>query len=215
MRSLAATAITLLLLAGSAAAFLHTQQLKLLRPPLSAPAVEPKVFAPTCRCPTASATLTLRLHRAGPTDVTVVDRAERPVRALATARVLPRGPARFVWDGRTDAGAVAANGRYRFEIGIRSEHRSIVLPEATRVDARPPRLSAARGSGGGRATYYRIDETAGVLARLGRTVLRAPLRPPGEHLLELPRASERRGVIARARDRAGNLSGPVSVSVSR
>ncbi|WP_354699858.1 hypothetical protein DSM112329_00116 [Paraconexibacter sp. AEG42_29] len=74
-------------------------------------------------------------------DITieVLDSRGDPVRKLVDERRLRAyRPTRFTWDGKTDDGRIAADGRYRMRITLREEGRSIVWPESFVLDTKPP-----------------------------------------------------------------------------
>ena len=80
------------------------------------------------------------LREAGRIAVDVVDEDGDAVRRLADgARVTPPSPLPLRWNGRTDAGTRAPDGRYRVRVTLRQEGRSVVPPRATVVDTVPPR----------------------------------------------------------------------------
>jgi len=138
-RSLAVTALTLVLVVATAAAFVWTQVLKAQRP-----AVRPLGFdelvMPGCDCDRATATLPIRLGRAQAVDAAIVDADERPVRTLARDQLRGSGATSFLWSGRDDAGAVVPDGEYRLRLELSEPERSIVIP-------RPIRVEAARAEG--------------------------------------------------------------------
>lgn len=85
-------------------------------------------------------------------SVEVVDERGESVRELAEA--VPRGTDRdgirwrgesglVVWDGRTDAGAVAADGIYRLRVTLRGEGRAVTAPRELTLDTAPPRPAVA------------------------------------------------------------------------
>lgn len=46
----------------------------------------------------------------------------------------------MTWDGRDDAGRMAADGRYRYRVSLRKGGRSIVLPKSVTLDTTPPKV---------------------------------------------------------------------------
>lgn len=224
------------LLAGTTAAFAVTQALKDERWPVAAPRFD-RVFAPTCACPTAAADLTVRLRRADRITAQIVDEDGELVRTLAENRRSPRGDVTFTWDGRTDGGAIAAEGKYRLRLQLRRQERTITVPLAVRVDTTSPRVTLVAApppeispDGDGVRdrvrVVYRSDEPGrAVLSVRGQglaetSVVRGRTKPEG-------RASVRwdgrvRGrllpdgeyvLVLRVHDPAGNVSVPLEVPV--
>jgi hypothetical protein len=67
--------------------------------------------------------------------VAIVDRHEQLVRTLDSTVALDAGePVTYSWDGRTDAGAVVAPGRYRLEVALPGQRREMVWPRRIFVD---------------------------------------------------------------------------------
>jgi hypothetical protein len=72
--------------------------------------------------------------------VTVVDGDGRRVRRLATRKRVPADvKARFYWDGKTDAGRLAAPGIYHVQIRLGRLGRTITFVRRMRLSGRPPR----------------------------------------------------------------------------
>lgn len=226
-RNLALTSLALALVAFSAAAFVHTQRLKLEGSPVAGPRFSAKRFSPTCRCATDSVGFSLRLRQPDAIDVTIVDSKERSVRTLANNRSLGKQQASFEWDGRTDTGAVAPNGRYHARLHFRRQDRTIVVPRGVRVDTTPPEVEllgvslrtlprSPRTPDRAILVRYRADETSTpTLLVDGRPAIRGGQQPAGEGNLRWDGAIDGKLVPAgehelalRVRDRAGNLSAP-------
>ncbi len=125
-----------LLLVLAAGAFARAEQLKLERSPIAAPHVR-QVFSARCnggsRC-TGHALLRFRLRHAGVVALAVVDDSGTVVRHLMGPRRLPRGTVRLRWNGRTDAGRLAPDGRYRLRVELRSLGRTITIPDRFVLD---------------------------------------------------------------------------------
>ena len=72
-----------------------------------------------------------------------------------SGRACRQRPCRVEWDGETNAGALAADGRYQAGIGCEREGRRLVVPTSIELDATAPTatlVSALPGVGGaGRA----------------------------------------------------------------
>jgi hypothetical protein len=169
--------VTLLgLLVATAAAFAITEHLKLIRSPVYGTLVS-KVVSPVCHCPEGKATIRVRLRRPDTVTVTIQDSARHTVATLASAERKPRSqPVYFVWNGRTDTGAVAPDGVYNPQIYLADAHRTILFPNEITVDTKAPKvLSASVGKAaftpGGRRTvaiHYVLSGRAHAIVYLGR-----------------------------------------------
>lgn len=75
-----------------------------------------------------STTIGFALERPGPVDLVVVDLAGRRIATLHAGE-LAAGEHRLVWDGRSDSGALAASGQYRYVLTTSTGRvsRSMVL----------------------------------------------------------------------------------------
>ena len=178
------------LLGATAAAFAVAQRLKLERAPVTAPRFD-RLIGPECGCATARAELEFRLRTADVLDATIVDADGDPVRTLVRGAESRRGPARLVWDGRDDAGRVVPDGRYRLRVELARADRTIVIPNAIRVDGTPPRLELVSasprvmspdGDGRGDRVLYRYRASERSRAHLyvdGERTVRTWLRPGG------------------------------------
>jgi hypothetical protein len=132
-------ALVLALLAATAIAFGVIEGLKLEPNPISGPQIDDS-FSPVCRCPQRVAHISFRLRKTGALTVTVVTPDNRLVRTLVDGRRFRHNRLHFTWNGRTDDGALAPDGRYRIRIHLGGQHRTIVLPRGTRIDTKPPRV---------------------------------------------------------------------------
>jgi len=100
-----------------------------------------------------SAALSFWIRRFDRVDVAVVDSRGDFVDTIAAAKPVPgRTRVRFYWDGRDDSGRLVPDGRYRFRLGLARQGRSLVLPQAVRLDTQPARpvvrrLTPAHGIG--------------------------------------------------------------------
>jgi N,N-dimethylformamidase beta subunit-like protein/flagellar hook capping protein FlgD len=84
--------------------------------------------------------VTLRLASPGDLSLSVVDRGGDIVRRLASDRRAARGAVvRLSWDGSTDAGHRAPDGRYRYRVTLPAQGRSALVPGFARLDTTPPR----------------------------------------------------------------------------
>ena len=122
--------------------------------------------------------IAFKVKEAGEVTVTIVNRDGDRVRRLVDGLdARPDRPVRVVWNGRTDAGTVAADGLYRMQVGLRRTGRTVTVPGSFNVDTTAPRpvvLSVkppiagptpggfeirARGVGRRRAPQFRILRT--------------------------------------------------------
>jgi hypothetical protein len=174
------TTVTLLgLLVATAAAFAITEHLKLIKSPLSAALLSERrgrevgsghvLLAPTCNCPTSTATLRVKLRHSSRVTVTILDSSKHRVRTIASrVPIQAKSSKLFVWDGRTDTGRLAPDGIY---------HPSVALPRHTYnftnniiLDTKRPKVISATAvkpnhvlfAGPGRtvAIRYRFSEPA-------------------------------------------------------
>lgn len=70
--------------------------------------------------------------------VDVVDADDDPVATIFEERLDAYTPTRVTWDGRTEDGAVAPDGLYRYRVTLRDQGRSIIVPRSFRLDTTPP-----------------------------------------------------------------------------
>ncbi|HEX6459168.1 MAG TPA: N,N-dimethylformamidase beta subunit family domain-containing protein [Thermoleophilaceae bacterium] len=126
-----------LLVVATAAAFLVAQRLK-----RSTPIVENvyynRYFSPTCRCPKDRVKIYFTLRDAGRVTATMVNSAGDDVRTLVDARFLHRGRHHYRWNGRTDSGVVAPDGRYRLRVTLRDQARAVTSGRILILDTTPP-----------------------------------------------------------------------------
>jgi hypothetical protein len=139
------TAALVGLLIATAAAFAITERLKLVKSPIYGTVVSKRI-SPTCACVYAKATISVRLRRGDAVSVTILDSGRHVVDTLADNEYVPRGRARFVWNGSNDAGKRAPDGVYRPEIHLAGQHRTILLPNKIVLDTRPPKVLDASAS---------------------------------------------------------------------
>ena len=230
---MALTALVLALVGGTVAAFLVAERLKLERAPITAPRFDRR-FSPTCDCASGTARLRIRFRKADAVDADIVDRAGGRVLRLASDLRVPRGDTTFSWDGRDSTGAVVPDGRYRLQLHLERQRRTIVVPTTVIVDTKAPRVrvldvsrSTISPNGDGvndrvRVTYRAGSKARPILSANGEVVVRGKARtagraqlqwngridgepaPPGEYRLTL-----------QVRDLAGNLTEPVEAGVLR
>jgi hypothetical protein len=177
------TSVTLVaLLVATAAAFAVTERLKLTKSAITGTKVS-RVFSPKCGCARNHANVRIVLRRADTVNVEILDSHRNEVAILAGGLPFRRGEAKFRWDGRTDAGALAPEGNYRVRIHLAKQHQTIVLPNTTRIDTTPPevvRVQANREAfspdGDRQADFVRLNYALSKSARLavylgGRRIL--------------------------------------------
>jgi hypothetical protein len=83
--------------------------------------------------------LSLRLASPGALSLTVVDGGGDLVRRLASDRRAGGDTVvRLRWDGRTDAGRRAPDGRYRYRVTLPARGISALVPGVARLDTTPP-----------------------------------------------------------------------------
>ena len=134
------TLLVLFLLGGTAAAFAVTEGLKLAPSPITGTSVI-KTFSPRCECGQDSTAVDFKLRKADRLTITMIDANGREVRRLVERARFARGSQSFVWNGRTDDGAIAPDGEYRPRVHLARAHQTIVLPNPIRVDTTPPRTT--------------------------------------------------------------------------
>lgn len=226
-RVLVAIVVTFLL-GGTAAAFALTEQLKLERSPVLRTEVG-KLLGPNCHCRQhGHVVIGFVLRKPDVLTVAIVDSHGQVVRTLLSGGYR-RGHVRFVWDGRNDFGGVVSAGTYKPRLHLAHDHRTILMPNAIRVDPIAPTVALA--SVAPRAFSPDFDGR--------RDLVRVHYRAsePSRGLLYVdgrPRVRSKRYVTAgvvkwhgsglgvgvyrltlRAVDLAGNLSKPVPAGVVR
>jgi len=123
----AAAAIPLVLIALCAAAFLRAEQLKLHHSPVAHPHVR-QAFSPGCTDPGClpAARLSFTLRKAQALDLAIVDADGNVTRTIATGRRYRKGPVVLHWDGSTDSGGQAPDGRYRLRACGPADQGSVI-----------------------------------------------------------------------------------------
>lgn len=207
-----ATIVVVLLLGGTAAAFVYTQGLKQTKSPIVATKVI-KPFSPVCNCPTRAARIAFGLRKPDHVSISILDSGGNVVRTLFTSRAITSGFHSFTWDGRRDDGKLAKDGVYKARVDLDDADRSITLPNRITLDTVPPRITGAspRLSKDLLTVYYRVDEPArGLLFVGGQRVVRThSTRLSGkmqDGLADLRRRGLSGQVAVGAEDLAGNLS---------
>lgn len=131
------------LLVATAAAFAVTERLKLTKSALTNGTRISRSFSPVCGCERRRANIRVVLRKADTVDVTMVDAHGHQVATLAVADPLPRGAAKFHWDGHTDAGARAPDGSYQVKIHFERQHQTITVPNKILLDTTVPSVEDA------------------------------------------------------------------------
>jgi hypothetical protein len=138
MTRLAAGAFAALVVATFGAFFL-AQRLKNAPPVVGQIGVFP-FFSPNGDGRFDKARLTFRPKETDDVTVAVIDSAGDEIRELLNSRHVRAGElVRLLWDGRTDGGQRAPDGRYRYRITLRHAGRSVKLASSVRLDTTPPR----------------------------------------------------------------------------
>ena len=132
-----ARVVFLVLVAATFGAFFVAQRLK-----GSAPVVKLRgtlYFSPNGDGRKDTAELALKMGEGDVVTLDMVDAAGVPVRRLETERhITPSSVIRLSWDGRTDAGTRAPDGRYRVRASLTRQGRSVVVPRIITLDTTPP-----------------------------------------------------------------------------
>ncbi len=139
-----------LLVAATLSAFFLAQRLESAPPSLDGARVT-EFFSPNGDGRLDAETISFRVKEAGDVTVDVVGGDGGRVRRLATAiAARPSRPVELTWDGRTDEGGRARDGRYRVRVALRRSGRSVVVPAPFVLDTTPPRpvVVRARPQGG-------------------------------------------------------------------
>jgi hypothetical protein len=120
-------------------AFFVAQRLKNAPPVLSRLTVFP-YFSPNRDGRFDVARVSFKVRKTDDVSVAVLDSSGDEVRELmGSRRVASSELVRLKWDGRTDDGARARDGRYRYRITLQHEGRSVVPATSVRLDTTPPR----------------------------------------------------------------------------
>ena len=120
-------------------AFFVAQRLKNAPPVLSQLTVFP-YFSPNGDGRFDVARVSFKVKKTDDVSVSVLDSSGDEVRELmGSRRVASSELVRLKWDGRTDDGTRARDGRYRYRITLQHEGRSVVPATSVRLDTTPPR----------------------------------------------------------------------------
>jgi FlgD Ig-like domain len=179
------TVVLLGLLLASAAAFVITEHLKLIKSPVYDTHVTKK-FSPVCHCATDTAEIMFKLRHSDSVTVTIVDSGGNVVDTVGTSGE-QKGAVTFRWDGLTTTGVAPDGSVYQPQIELARDHRTILMPNKITIDTSPPKvLSASDGDGiairrGHHSVGIRYDfsEKAHVAVYLGgrRIILGRRTRP--------------------------------------
>jgi hypothetical protein len=120
-------------------AFVVTQKLKSSPPLVVRPHIF-SVFSPSPDARVRRARISFWIVNGDDVSVSIVDDEGRIVRRLVDGRYLPeRKRLVLFWNGRTDAGTLAPDGRYRVRVALIHQGRTIDLSQPIRLDTRAPR----------------------------------------------------------------------------
>ena len=206
----AAAAIPLVLIALCAAAFLRAEQLKLHHSAVAHPHVR-QAFSPGCTDPGClpAARLSFTLRKAQALVLAIVDADGNVTRTIATGRRYRKGPVVLHWDGSTDSGGQAPDGRYRLRVTL-ADGREVTIPDAFIVDTVPPTIRIDRVRRGPAALAIHYTRSLGngyalMIVRQGsRIVLQKRVIPHVAHLAYGQVAPGRYLIEMVAVDQAGN-----------
>jgi len=168
-----------LLVAATFSAFFAAQRLK-SAPPVVGAARVMKFFSPNGDGRRDVETISFRVKEADDATVDVVDDGGGRVRRLATGvAARPFRRVELTWDGRTDEGGRARDGRYRVRIALRRSGRSVTVPSPIELDTTAPRPVIVRARASGTPTAARgpaivlpgrpVDVTVRRVSRYRRT----------------------------------------------
>jgi hypothetical protein len=217
------TVLVLLLLAGTAVAFVVTEDLKLESDPIARPRITAS-FSPVCRCEQQTARIGFRLRREDRLTLEIADEEGRIVRTILREARFGPGDHEFGWDGRDGQGAVVKEGPYRARVELAALDRVIEFPRPIVVDMTPAKIATVRvrplvispdrdRRSDATIIRYRVSERAQALLLVnGRQEVKTRMRGSGA-LIWPPVSGRRRGVYEltlSALDAAGNRSRPTA-----
>ncbi len=147
------------LLAGTAAAFAVTEELKLEKSPITLTKVD-ALFSRLCGCPKRVAHIEFHLTKPDRITVTIVQNGHVVRTLLSNAE--RRGVVTIEWNGVTDNDQVAADGVYRPQVHLANAQRTILLPNPITLDTRAPTVSLLKIAHAGRRVIvtYEVSEPA-------------------------------------------------------
>lgn len=195
-----------LLVCATLGAFAIAQRLKSQAPPVRAlSAGTDRLFSPNGDGARETARISFRLKtRSDAVTLDVIDADGDVVRRLVDDRELRAGDAQtFVWDGRTESGAIARDGLYRPRVKLRRQGRTIVLPVGIRLDRTPPRPVVTVMGFGERAGPAIVPE--GAATRVNFRFTGPSVGPPGFQVYRTDVSPPR--VVASWPGRAGTSTG--------
>ena len=228
--SLFARAVFVLLVAATFAAFFVAQRLK-SAPQVASITKMTRHFSPNGDGRRDVATMRVRVRKDDDVTVAIVDDAGNPVKRIANAvRAIAQSSISVSWDGLTDAGGRAPEGRYRVRVSLRRGGRAVTIGPRLFLDTTAPRPTVFAGGADG--SHWITGPVAGPVPFRVRVVSRRfPTRvrvlrtdagkPEQVSMLELP-PGEREGewdgkagakpappgtyqIVAAVRDAAGNV----------
>jgi hypothetical protein len=231
------TAVVLVLLAATAAAFSLTERAKLELSPIYGTQPD-QVFSPASKVArTRLARIHFRVRKAERIDVWIEDADGAKVADLLVDRsVRPRQEVTLVWDAFTAAGTLVPDGTYRPVVKLTRSHRTIVLPSDIVLDTKPPRITVSTPTkypivspdGDGHADSFRVryqvsEPAHAILLLRGKLVvytrgqkttgeLTWNGKKPGS---SRPLPPGRYVLGAAARDRAGNQSAGKAFAIAQ
>jgi hypothetical protein len=228
------SALVLALLAATAVAFAITEGAKLERSPIYGTKPPPHEFSPKGTA-VPVARFSFRLRSRERVAVWIEDAKGARVRTLLQPQSFKAGSrVSVVWDGLDDNRMLVPDGDYRPVVKLERSHRTIVLPNSTRLDTVPPKIVVRRSQypilspdgdhyGDLFRVPYRVNEPAhGILYVEGTRVaftlsqkLTGVLVWNGK-VNGRPLRPRRSGYVlsVAAQDRAGNVSEPYPFGVA-
>jgi hypothetical protein len=231
------TAVVLVLLAATAAAFAITEGAKLDKSPIAG--TQPnQVFSPAgTKYPNAEVRFRLRTRER--LTVWIQDSDGRRVATLLPPRSAHKGQSfDLVWDGFSRSGTIEPDGTYYPVVKLLRSHRTIVVPSKIVLDTKPPVITVKHPQypiispdGDGHADTFRFHYTVSkpahaILLVRGRRVLYTLGQKQSGELVWNGRVRNSQHVLVRARpgryllaiaaeDRAGNVSKGVPFAIAQ
>lgn len=127
------------LVAATFGAFFVAQRLK-NSPPVIGEFTRTPYLSPNRDGRNERSTVAFKLKETDDITVSVVDtRGDHVAELVSGHRAAAGSVQRFKWDGRTDGGARAPDGLYRYRVTLQRQGRSVVIQRAVRLDVTPPR----------------------------------------------------------------------------
>ena len=228
------SALVLALLAATAVAFAITEGAKLERSPIYGTKPPPHEFSPRGTAVPA-ALFSFRLRSRERVEVWIENAKGTRVRTLLQPRSFKAGSrVNLVWDGLDDAGVLVPDGEYKPVVKLERSHRTIVLPNSTRLDTVHPKIVVRHPQypilspdgdhhGDVFRVPYRVDEPAHGILYVGKTRVAFTLSQKLTGVLVWngkvngkPLPPRRSGYVlsVAAQDRAGNDSKPYPFAIA-